>query len=158
MNAAKWIVPIAGLTLVTAFSVRPAPSALPPFRPSATAPTEITVYRSATCGCCKAWETYLQKNGFTVKDIVQDDLSAIKAESGVTGKLASCHTAIVGGYVVEGHVPAADIRRMLTEKPKILGITAPGMPGAGPGMDTGNDPYDVLSFDAKGNTAVWARH
>jgi hypothetical protein len=122
------------------------------------APTEITVYRSASCGCCKAWEEYLRKNGFTVKDIVQDDLSAIKAESGVTGKLASCHTALVGGYVVEGHVPAADIQRMLSEKPKIVGITAPGMPGAGPGMDSGKDPYEVLTFDAKGNTTVWAKH
>ncbi len=93
-----------------------------------------------------------------VKDILQDDLSQIKAESGVTSKLASCHTALVGGYVVEGHVPAADIQRMLTEKPKIVGISAPGMPGAGPGMDTSKDPYEVLAFDAKGNTTVWAKH
>ncbi|MFN8652385.1 MAG: DUF411 domain-containing protein [Gemmatimonadales bacterium] len=131
-------------------------AASPPSRLAA--PTEITVYRSPSCGCCKAWEDYLRKNGFVVKDILQDDLSQIKAESGVTSKLASCHTALVGGYVVEGHVPAADIQRMLTEKPKIVGISAPGMPGAGPGMDTSKDPYEVLAFDAKGNTTVWAKH
>ncbi len=153
MRFTRLFVGVSGLGLLTAFSLR---TAGPPDR--RTAPIEITVYRSPTCGCCKNWETYLQKNGFTVKDIQKDDLSDIKAESGVTSKLASCHTAIVGGYVVEGHVPAADIQRMLKEKPKIVGISAPGMPGAGPGMDSGKDPYDVVSFDAKGNTAVWAKH
>jgi hypothetical protein len=77
---------------------------------------------------------------------------------GVTRALASCHTALVGGYVIEGHVPAADIQRLLKEKPKITGLAAPGMPGAGPGMDTSKDPYDVLAFDGKGKTTVWERH
>ena len=156
MRFTKWLIAAAALTTAGALAGKTL-AALPPHRLAAGA-TEITVYRSASCGCCKAWEEYLRKNGFTVKDIVQDDLSAIKAESGVTGKLASCHTALVGGYVVEGHVPAADIQRMLSEKPKIVGITAPGMPGAGPGMDSGKDPYEVLTFDAKGNTTVWAKH
>ena len=124
----------------------------------AAAPTEITVYHSPTCGCCKKWVTYLQANGFTVKSIEQQDLSEVKADAGVTSKLASCHTALVQGYVIEGHVPAADIQRLLKEKPKITGLTAPGMPGAGPGMDMGKDPYEVLTFDAKGNTTVWAKH
>jgi len=160
MRIASLLIVTAGFGVVGSLSM--APHARTP-RPSdrltaPSAPTEITVYRSASCGCCKKWEDYLRTNGFTVKDVVQDDLSTLKAESGVTGKLASCHTAFVGGYVVEGHVPAADIQRLLKEKPKVLGITAPGMPGAGPGMDTGKDPYEVLTFDAKGNTTVWAKH
>ena len=155
MRVAKWIAGSAGIVTIAALAT----SSLPAYPPARLpAPAEITVYRSPSCGCCKAWEDYLRKNGFVVKDILQDDLSQIKAESGVTSKLASCHTAIVGGYVVEGHVPAADIQRMLTEKPKIVGISAPGMPGAGPGMDTGKDPYEVLAFDAKGKTTVWAKH
>mgnify|MGYP001164569663 CR=1 FL=1 len=132
-------------------------AALPPLRPSA-APPEITVYHSPTCGCCKQWINYLKSNGFAVISIEQEDLSDIKAEMGVTGKLASCHTAMVQGYVIEGHVPAPDIQRLLKERPKIAGLTAPGMPGASPGMDTSKDPYDVLTFDGKGKTTVWARH
>lgn len=154
-GVSKWFIGSAGIVTMAAL-VGGSLLANPPAR--LPAPIEITVYRSPSCGCCKAWEDYLRKNGFVVKDVIQEDLSQLKAESGITSKLASCHTAIVGGYVVEGHVPAADIQRMLTEKPKIIGITAPGMPGAGPGMDTSKDPYDVLAFDAKGKTTVWARH
>lgn len=157
MRTTALLVAAAGLGVVATFSLAPrALTAGAPDRP--TAAREITVYRSASCGCCKKWEDHLRTNGFTIKDVVQDDLSDVKAESGVTGKLASCHTALVGGYVIEGHVPAADIQRLLTEKPKIVGLTAPGMPGAAPGMDTSKDPYEVLAFDAKGNTTVWAKH
>jgi hypothetical protein len=155
MRFTRLLTGTAGLAVLTAFSVAPRLAAWPPDR--LTAP-EITVYRSATCGCCKKWEDHLRTNGFTIKDVVQEDLSAIKAESGVTGKLVSCHTALVAGYVIEGHVPASDIQRLLKEKPKVVGLTAPGMPGAAPGMDTGKDPYDVLTFDGKGNTTVWAKH
>jgi len=139
-----------------AVALAPGLTAGPPARPSA--PPEVTVYRSPACGCCKKWEDHLRANGFTVKSVEQADLTSLKAESGVTAKLQSCHTALVQGYVIEGHVPAADIQRLLREKPKVLGLTAPGMPGAGPGMDTGKDPYDVLTFDAEGNTTVWAKH
>jgi hypothetical protein len=132
-------------------------AAIPPSR-RAVAPPEITVYHSPTCGCCKEWINHLKSSGFAVKSIEQEDLSEIKAEMGVTGKLASCHTAVVTGYVIEGHVPAGDIHRLLKERPKISGLTAPGMPGASPGMDTGKDPYDVLTFDGRGKTTVWARH
>jgi hypothetical protein len=156
MHLTRLFIGLAGLGLVSAFAFAPARTAEPTNR--RTAGPEITVYRSPTCGCCKTWEEYLRKNGFTVKDILQDDLSAIKEESGVTGKLASCHTALIAGYVIEGHVPAADIQRLLKEKPKVVGLTAPGMPGASPGMDSGKDPYEVLTFDAKGNTTVWAKH
>ncbi|HEY7681276.1 MAG TPA: DUF411 domain-containing protein [Gemmatimonadales bacterium] len=129
-----------------------------PMGRSVAEPTPITVYHSPSCGCCKEWISYLQANGFTVKSIEQEDLSDIKAEMGVSARLRSCHTALVGGYVIEGHVPAADIRRLLREKPKLTGLTAPGMPGAAPGMDTGKDPYEVLAFDAQGHSTVWAKH
>lgn len=125
---------------------------------AASAPIAITVYHSPTCGCCKKWVSYLQANNFAVKSIEQEDLSDVKADAGVPARLSSCHTALVGGYVIEGHVPAADIQRLLREKPKVIGLTAPGMPGAGPGMDVNKEPYEVLTFDAKGNTTVWAKH
>jgi hypothetical protein len=136
------------LSVLTAPTASPTPPGGP----------EITVYRSPTCGCCKKWEDHMRANGFVVKDVTMDDLSAIKAESGVTSNLKSCHTALVEGYVVEGHVPASDVQRLLKEKPKIVGLAAPGMPGAGPGMDTSKDPYDVLAFDGKGGTTIWAKH
>jgi hypothetical protein len=120
-------------------------------------PTTLTVYYSPTCGCCKKWADHIKANGFAVTAIEQSDLSDLKADLGVARHLQSCHTATVAGYVIEGHVPAADIKRLLTEKPKVTGLTAPGMPGASPGMDTGKDPYEVLTFDAKGKTTVWAR-
>ena len=131
-------------------------AALPADRP--TAGPAITVYHSPTCGCCRKWVDYLKAEGFTVKSIEQEDLTDIKAELGVVPKLRSCHTAVIAGYVVEGHVPAADIRRLLSEKPKLTGLTAPGMPQSAPGMDAGKTPYEVLAFDAKGTTTVWAQH
>jgi len=143
--------------LITAAALATVAAADPRDRRAA-APLAITVYHSPTCGCCKKWISYLQANGFTVKSIEQEDLSEIKAELGVTSKLASCHTAVIEGYVIEGHVPVADIQRLLKEKPKLAGLTAPGMPSAGPGMDMGKDPYDVLAFDASGKTTVWAKH
>jgi hypothetical protein len=155
MQVTKWLVGVAGLAVVVGLGVAPRLTAGEAARLSV---PEITVYRSPSCGCCKKWEDHLRANGFTIKDVLQDDLSDIKAESGVTGKLASCHTALVGGYVIEGHVPAADIHRLLTQRPKVVGLTAPGMPGAAPGMDTSKDPYEVLTFDARGNTTVWAKH
>ena len=124
----------------------------------ASAPLTITVYHSPTCGCCKKWVEYLKADGFTVKSIEQADLTDIKAELGVAPKLRSCHTAVIAGYVIEGHVPAADIKRLLSEKPRITGLTAPGMPQSAPGMDSGKTPYEVLAFDAKGATTVWATH
>ena len=133
-------------------------AATEPPRQSATAPLNITVYHSPTCGCCKKWVEYLKADGFTVKSIEQADLTDIKAELGVGPKVRSCHTAVIAGYVIEGHVPTADIKRLLSEKPKITGLAAPGMPQSAPGMDSGKEPYDVLAFDSKGATTVWARH
>lgn len=121
--------------------------------------SEVTVYKSPSCGCCKNWVKHMQDNGFTVKSIDVADVSPYKLRNGVSPMLASCHTALVEGYVIEGHVPAADIRRLLKERPKIQGLAAPGMPSGSPGMEQGHkDPYDVLSFDKAGKTSVYAKH
>ena len=119
----------------------------------------ITVYKSPTCGCCAGWARYLQANGFDVTVYDQHDLSAIKAEHGITRGLQSCHTAIVDGYAIEGHVPANDIWRLLAEKPAALGLTAPGMPMMSPGMNS-IEPrgYDVLLFDKGAQVSVYSRY
>jgi hypothetical protein len=120
----------------------------------------VTVYKTPTCNCCSAWVEYLEDEGFTVTTHDLTDLTEIKVENGLTDpKLASCHTAIVDGYVVEGHVPANDIRRLLRERPPLVGITAPGMPQQSPGMFS-RDPkgYDVLGFDANGKVSVFSRY
>ncbi len=119
---------------------------------------KVTVYKSPTCGCCSKWVTHLEQNGFEVESINRRDMSKIKSMAGVEPKLASCHTAKVDGYVIEGHVPADDIKRLLAERPDVKGLTAPGMPQSSPGMDIGNTPYQVLSFDAEGSTQVFAQH
>lgn len=121
--------------------------------------TEVLVYKSPTCGCCNQWIGHLEDSGFRVKTENVADLSQIKAHHGVTPRLASCHTALVEGYVVEGHVPAGDIRRLLAERPKVKGLAVPGMPAGSPGMEgPGKDAYNTLTFDSQGRTAVFARH
>ena len=127
------------------------------------APTLMQVYKSPTCGCCKAWIDKMKGAGFDVRVTDLDDaaLQAEKARRGVTQNLASCHTAIVNGYVVEGHVPAADINRLLREKPAVAGIAAPGMPRGSPGMEVpggARDPYNVIAFTRAGKSTVFARH
>jgi hypothetical protein len=116
----------------------------------ASAATMATVYKSPTCGCCDKYVEYLEKNGFTVKAINEDDMDAIKKRYG-TARAASCHTMLVDGYVVEGHVPVRAIRQMLSEKPNIAGISAPGMPQHSPGM--GEERPGTLTIYAipKGN-------
>lgn len=122
--------------------------------------TEVTVYRSPTCGCCKKWVAHLEQAGFTVKQVELADLSEIKAQAGVPEKLHSCHTALVGRYAIEGHVPAEDIKRLLAEKPDVHGLSAPGMPAGSPGMEVegSKDKYDVVSFTRDGKSSVWASH
>jgi len=121
---------------------------------------EMTVYRSPTCGCCGKWLEHVKQNGFSVKDIVTNDVQAIKNSHGVGAELASCHTAIIDGYVVEGHVPASDINKLLQTKPDIAGIAAPGMPVGSPGMEMGGkaDDYDVIGFDRDGKARVFSSH
>lgn len=119
----------------------------------------VTMHKSPTCGCCGAWADHLRAAGFTVREIVENDMSAVKARFKVPAPVRSCHTATVGGYVVEGHVPAADVKRLLRQQPKIAGIGAGGMPLGSPGMESSApEAYDVLSFDAAGRTAVFSRH
>jgi len=122
---------------------------------------DITVYKSPTCGCCKEWVTYLEEEGFNVTSIDHDDVDTIKTKYGLPDqKLKSCHTAIVDDYLVEGHVPANDIIRLLKERPKnIKGLSAPGMPMMSPGMASRTPKdYDVLSFTATGETAVYSQY
>lgn len=122
-------------------------------------PMAVTVYKTPTCGCCGNWVDYMRDAGFRVTTIDQNDLSDVKKRLGITGDLASCHTATVGGYVVEGHVPAEDVRRLLAERPHVVGIAAPGMPMGSPGMEGAYaDKYDVVSFDRAGKTKVFASH
>ncbi len=121
--------------------------------------TEIAVYKSATCGCCKNWAAHLRANGFTVKARDVADMTPYKNRYGITPALASCHTAVVDGYAIEGHVPAADIKRLLKERPAVRGLAVPGMPSGSPGMEQGHvEAYDVLSYDKAGKAAVYARH
>jgi hypothetical protein len=132
------------------------------WRSSAQAQTKvpIVVYKDPSCGCCQQWVEYMNGNGFavTVKDT--SDLNAVKRAQKVAQPLWSCHTALVGNYVIEGHVPAADVKRLLTQQPKgIVGLTIPGMPASAPGMDMKPFvPYTVLTFDATGRTTIFAKH
>lgn len=119
----------------------------------------VTVYKSASCGCCKDWVTHMEANGFSVKSVDVDDLRPHKSRYGISPSLASCHTAVVDGYVVEGHVPADDIRRMLRERPAIQGLAVPGMPAGSPGMEQGHqDRYNVLAIDKSGSISVYASY
>lgn len=120
--------------------------------------SEITVYKSPTCQCCSLWLRHMRRAGFEVTEKNVSDIAAIKAEQGVPGELASCHTTLVGGYVVEGHVPADLVVRLLDERPPVAGLAVPGMPAGSPGMEgSGRQPYDVLTFTRDGETAVYAR-
>jgi hypothetical protein len=125
-----------------------------------TQPT-IEVYKTPTCGCCTKWIDSLRAAGFEVNATDMPDLTALKAMNGVPRKLSSCHTAIVSGYVVEGHVPAADLKRLLEEKPAVAGLSVPGMPLGSPGMEhpdsSRHEAYDVLAFGPDG-VSVFASH
>jgi hypothetical protein len=123
-------------------------------------PIDIVVYRSPTCSCCGKWMKHLKENNFNVKDVVTDNVQEFKDKYGVSQELASCHTAIVGGYVVEGHVPANDIKMMLKNKPQIIGLAVPGMVNGSPGMEMGTkkDAYKVMSFDHENHVQVFKNY
>lgn len=113
---------------------------------------EIIVYQSRTCGCCKKWVSHLKDNGFKVKSELMDDISSVKVGLKIPMQVTSCHTAVINGYVVEGHVPAIAIKKLLKEKPKLKGLAVPGMPMGSPGMEGSYDePYSVISFDESGS-------
>jgi hypothetical protein len=122
--------------------------------------TTIEVYKTATCGCCALWVKHLQANGFTTRVTDMEDLTEIKKKHGVPAKATSCHTAIVDGYALEGHVPAADVRRLLKERPAVAGLAVPGMPLGSPGMEFGDtkQPYNVLTFDKGGALEVFSSY
>jgi hypothetical protein len=128
----------------------------------AAAEGSIEVWKSATCKCCINWVKHLEANGFAVNVNAADPsmLDRIKRQSGIGEELASCHTAKIGAYVIEGHVPAPDIKRLVAERPDALGLTVPGMPVGSPGMEQGaeTEPYDVLLIKKDGTTEIFARH
>ena len=120
---------------------------------------DVTVWRDPSCGCCEGWVRHMRGHGFQATVIGTADLPKIKAQHGIPERLQSCHTALVGGYVLEGHVPAPDVIRLLAEKPKAKGLAVPGMPLSSPGMDAGKDNYDVILFgQANGAETVFASH
>jgi hypothetical protein len=141
-----------------------APSTTPAMSPQSDAPADapvIAVYKSPTCGCCGNWVEHVKAAGFAVEVHDVDNLSDIKADAGVPATTRSCHTAIVGGYALEGHVPASTIQRLLREKPAIAGLAVPGMPVGSPGMEVPGQPadkYDVVAFKADGATEVYESH
>lgn len=117
----------------------------------------VLVYKTATCGCCNGWVDHMRSAGFAVDARDTQELNAIKVDAGVTPALASCHTALVDGYVVEGHVPAEIVERLLAERPDIVGLSVPGMVEGSPGMEGPNpQPYQVVAFDRQGRTSVYA--
>lgn len=130
--------------------------------PAVAAPETIEVWKSATCECCGNWVKHLQANGFAVKVNATEPgaLQRLKEQAGIGRKLASCHTAKIDGYVIEGHVPGTDIKRLIAEKPEAIGLTVPGMPVGSPGMEQGMtfEPYEVLLLKKGGTSEVFATH
>lgn len=121
--------------------------------------TVVEVYKSPTCGCCSNWIKHLQQNGFIVKTHDVSDASEYRAKFGVPDQFGSCHTAMVEGYAIEGHVPAREIKRLLAERPKAKGLAVPGMPMGSAGMEgPRSDPYEVLLFQADGKYAVYQKY
>ncbi len=119
----------------------------------------IKVWKTPSCGCCGKWVTHMQRAGFRLEVADVPDVDPVKAANGLPLRLASCHTALVDGYVIEGHVPASEVRRLLKERPGILGLAAPGMPAGSPGMDIPDSPpFDVLAVGRDGATRVWSTH
>ena len=140
------------LALIAVFGfamVEPAGGALP----------TVVVYKDANCGCCSSWIDHLESEGFDVEAHDVTNLSEIKQQNGVAAELGSCHTAIVDGYVIEGHVPAEDMKRLLRERPQVAGLAVPGMPVGSPGMEGSYvENYQVIAFDGRGGRAVYASH
>ena len=152
----------AGMLLPTADGPVPAPATPATDEPAAAmAMPSIQVVKSPSCGCCGLWVDHLREHRFAVTTRDVSDVSPFKQQAGITPGLASCHTAFVDGYVIEGHVPAEDIRRLLQERPDAIGLTVPGMPIGSPGMEIEGrvaDAYDVLLLHRDGSTSVFSHH
>jgi hypothetical protein len=127
---------------------------------AAGAAQSIHVYKSPTCGCCTDWVKHLEENGFEVEVTETNNLNPIKVDAGLTPALASCHTAFIGDYVIEGHVPASDIQRLIADAPKATGLSVPGMPVGSPGMEIGDrkDHYKVILFNESGQSRVFSEY
>ena len=131
-----------------------------PATSEATGPA-MTIYRSASCGCCTQWGEHIAAAGFRINDQVSDDMDRVKQANGIAPAQASCHTSIVEGYVIEGHVPASSIQRLLAERPDIRGLAVPGMPIGSPGMEVKGrtaDPFAVMAIGHDGSTTVFERY
>lgn len=120
----------------------------------------ITVYHSPSCHCCGGWINHLNQHGFQIKDIKTADVEVVKKQKNLPEQLASCHTALIDEYIIEGHVPANDIKRLLKQKPKLAGLSVPQMPVGTPGMDMDEkkEPFEVVSFDRNGTLAVFTEY
>ena len=160
---------VSALALAACQAEAPAPAAAPPpseaaavtLPASTVAPADaptLTVYKSPTCGCCAMWVEHMEAAGFDVVTEDRTDMAAVKDSLGLPQDLASCHTGVIDGYVVEGHVPAEQVARLLEERPEALGLAVPGMPVGSPGMEMGDrrDPYDVVVVGESGEAAVYA--
>lgn len=129
--------------------------------PPVVSAAEVTVYKDPNCGCCSKWVDHLRANGFAVKSHDVQDVTPYEVRHGVPQHLGACHTAVVEGYAIEGHVPAQDIKRLLQERPNVQGLAVPGMPVGSPGMEHPGGikhPYAVVTFDKTGKTTVYAEH
>lgn len=154
LSRRSWITALVAPTILV-------PAALLAAQQGATAGRPVvTVHKDPNCGCCSLWGQHLEQAGFRVSYVNSSDLPSVRQKYRVPATLQSCHTGVVDGYVVEGHVPAADVRRLLAERPKVLGIAVPGMPVGSPGMEQGTrrQSYAVMTFDATGKTTVFAEH
>lgn len=142
-------------THAVAVDAQPVNAVAAPQSADVTAPV-VHVYKSPTCGCCKAWVAHLEENGFRTEVEDMPNVDPVKQKLGVPGHLASCHTGVVNGYVIEGHVPADVIRRLLAEKPAVAGLAVPGMPMGSPGMEgLRKEAYDVVAFGKDGSQSVY---
>ncbi|OUL98062.1 DUF411 domain-containing protein [Variovorax sp. JS1663] len=139
----------AALASLPLLSLSPARAAVP-----------VQVYKDPNCGCCTAWADHLRQAGFAVQITDSADLAVVRKRLGMPERFAGCHTAVVEGYVLEGHVPAAEVRKLLAMKPQAIGLSVPGMPVGSPGMEVGDrqDPYQVLLIDRGGKERVFARY
>lgn len=138
----------------------PAASA-PPTGEQAPAARTMVVYKSPTCGCCSDWVGYMEQHGYTATVEMVEDIAVVKEEHNIPTAVWSCHTALLDGYIIEGHVPVEAIERLLTERPPVAGIAVPGMPVGSPGMEMAGaapQPFDVVTFDASGATAVYSSY
>jgi len=128
--------------------------------PAMAAASKVHVYKNPGCECCTAWVEHLRAAGFSVDVTETGDTSAVRKRLGMPERLASCHTGVVDGYALEGHVPAADVKRLLAARPQAVGLAVPGMPVGSPGMEYGDrkEPYEVLLVDRKGRETVFASY